>query len=185
MKKSAFYLAIICVGISLSSCKKDDPVEANEEELITTVLLQFNSGANAPLLYEFSDPDGPGGNNPISDNIILEANTQYTLSIRLLDESKTPPVDISEEVEEEANDHRLYLIPGGNQNINSIETTDSDSEGRPLGLKYTITTGSGSQGTLRLVLRHYGNGGKESSDPVDSPKSSTDVDVEFQTAIPE
>ena len=67
----------------LVSCKKAS-VDAEENELITTVKLNFTAnGTTQSFLWK--DIDGEGGKNPVIDNIGLKANTNYALSIEFLD----------------------------------------------------------------------------------------------------
>lgn len=169
---------IIITFIVISSCIKDK-VESNDNELITTMELRFmEQGSAAPVVFTFDDPDGPGGLAAVQEVISLEANKTYNLEIVLLDRTKNPVTIISDEVAEEGYDHRFYTIPSTASNI-TISNLDMDINNLPLGLNSTLNTGAVGNGKLRVVLRHYENGGKEATDPVDSEKSSTDVDIEF------
>lgn len=49
------------------------------------------------------------------------------------------------------------------------------------GITSTWTTGAVATGTLKVTLRHYGGNppGKAIGDDVNSPKSSTDIEVTF------
>jgi hypothetical protein len=147
------------------------------------MILHFQErGTGKQLNYEFVDIDGPGGNNPIIDPIVLNAQTVYDLSIEVLDESKFQPVNITEEILEEGTVHRFYFEPSSTLPL-TIANLSSDSTGMPLGLEAVWTTGAASKGTIMLTLRHYENGGKETSDPVNSTKSNTDAAVEFKVEI--
>ncbi len=172
-------ISIFALVIMLSGCLRKDVVEENSNELITTLRLKFTEqGSNTASTFQFRDVDGPGGETPQVDTIRLKANTNYSVEAEILDESKDPVVDIHDEVEEEGTVHRLYLIPSAGIDI-TITELDYDSEGHPLGLKSTWQTGSAAQGRVTVTLRHYENGGKETSDPVNSSKSNTDAEVVF------
>lgn len=179
-----FAMALSIFALTFSACEKDDHDDHDHEnELITTVELRFTeTGTSNTVVFEFNDPDGPGGAAPTIDNIELDANTQYDLELAFLDRSKNPVEDITEEIEEEGDVHRIYFVPSASLNF-TVGQQDTDENGRPLGLNSSVSTGAASTGTLQVVLRHYGNGGKEASDPVNSSKSSSDVDVVFNVAI--
>jgi len=176
--------AIFAFALILSACKKERG-ESNDEEIITTLVITCTpQGGGAPLVFTFDDPDGPGGTNPSQDEIELEANKTYNVSLALLNATVNPPEDITEEVEEENLAHRFYYEPSGGSNI-SVSDLDNDANGVPLGITSTWTTTAAATGTITITLRHYpGNPpDKQSPDPVNSPKSSTDMEVTFNTAV--
>lgn len=184
MKKSfQFLLALTAPVLLFSSCSKDDVAEENSREVITTIELKFTErGTTNELSFEWEDLDGDGGQNPEIDNIFLAPNKTYDLEIEFYDKSKNPVVDISEEIEKEGDVHRIYLEPSAGSNI-TVSDQDLDKNQKPLGLTATVQTGEAGTGTLNLTLKHYENGGKESSDPVNNTKSSTDAAVSFNTMI--
>lgn len=177
--KPALLIAMVAVT-SFSACKKDEPLpEVEENELITTVALKFTNTANTADVktYAWKDLDGQGGNAPVIENIVLAANTTYTIEVEtLLNETATPAEDIKEEVEEESADHLFVYKPTGNL---SVTITDTDANGLPIGLKALgVTTGAGT-GTLQLILRHQPDGAK---DGTEAP-GSTDADATFGLTI--
>ena len=100
------YFLFLALPLLLTSCDKDDPVIPNEEELITTVnyTLTSSDGQDVVLL-SFVDLDGDGENQPTIMGGTLSANTVYTGSIELLNEAESPAEDITEEVQEEDDEH--------------------------------------------------------------------------------
>jgi hypothetical protein len=62
---------------------------------------------------------------------------------------------------------------------------DNDGNGVPLGITSTWTTGAVATGKTKITLRHYGGTppGKAAGDLVSSSKSSTDIEVDFNTKI--
>ena len=176
--------ALLIAGCLMTACKKETG-ETNEEELITTIQLTFAPvGGGTSLTYEFSDLDGPGGAPPTQDEIVLAPSKTYNVSVQVLNESVSPAEDITEEVEEESDAHRFYYEPSAGSNI-TVSALDNDASGVPLGITSTWTTDAASTGTIIITLRHYpGNPpGKETSDPVNSGKSGTDVTATFNTKI--
>ncbi len=169
------------VVIALAGCSKDKDEVVNEEELITTVSLNFQK-VGAPtesFTITFSDPDGEGGNPPVSfDEITLNPNASYTCTIELLNESVSPAEDITEEVRAEGADHEFYYIPS--EPFVTIEKEDTDSNSLPIGISSTWLTGSAATGTVRVVLKHK-PGSKRAGDPV--TKGETDIDLNFTIKI--
>jgi hypothetical protein len=96
----------------------------------------------------------------------------------------SPPDDITLEVEAESDAHRFYYAPTAGSNI-TITGLNNDPNGVPVGISSVWTTGAAATGKVTVTLRHFPGTppGKETSDPVDSPKSSTDVEVVFDSKI--
>jgi hypothetical protein len=179
-------LMLFCVtALTVTSCKKDNEGEANEEEVITTMQLTFVPvGGGTTVTYKFDDPDGDGGMQPTKDQIVLVANTSYNVALQLLNKTVNPAADITTEVAAEAQAHRFYYQPSAGSNI-TVSALNNDAGGIPLGITSTWTTTTAATGTIKITLRHYpGNPpNKLAADLVNSPKSSTDVEVEFNTVI--
>lgn len=102
---------LLLTTITFVQCKDsgDDVEPDDENELITSVTLDFKeAGTGAMTSFSYKDADGDGG-NPASrfDTLMLKANTEYTMTIEFLDESKSPVEDITEEVQEESDEHLL------------------------------------------------------------------------------
>jgi hypothetical protein len=186
MKKQLARLSIgvLLTGMVFSACKKDK-TEENEEEVITTVALTFLAqGSTTPLVYTYDDADGPGGSNPVINDIVLAPNKTYSVSIAFLNKTVNPVENITEEVEEENKAHRIYYQPSAGVNL-AVSNLNNDDSGLPLGLTSTWTTTAASTGTIKITLRHYAAEppNKAANDPVDSPKSSTDADPVFTVKV--
>lgn len=181
MKKyQKMLLGLVVVASIATGCKKNK-TELNEEELITTVQLKFTeSGTANTTSVTFRDIDGDGGNAPTTfDNIVLAPNKTYNVSIELKDESKTPAVDVTKEVEKEGTEHQFYFVPSGvNVTISNLNT---DALGLPLGTTSTWTTGAASTGIVKVVLKHKPGGIKAAGDLI--TKGDTDVELDFNTRI--
>lgn len=167
-----------------SSCKKEKAQEEqNDNELITTVELRITeSGTNNSTIFKWEDIDGPGGEDPIIQPVNLLPNKLYNVQVAFIDASQNPPESITSEIVKENDVHRLYYEPDQSTGI-TVGSLDLDDNNLPLGLNCSWkTTGSGS-GNMLITLRHYPNGGKEASDPVNSSKSNSDAAVEFPVII--
>jgi len=183
MNKLTFpFLALLLAGIAISgtSCKKD-PVDVNEEELITTLRMTWTpEGGGIERVFEFSDPDGPGGTAPTVFSDTLAANTTYNVSIEVLDESATPVKDISEEILAEGDEHQFFFATTSGV-VLQFSYEDTDVNGAPIGLKTKMYTKDAGSGLLRVTLRHdlaKGASGVPQGD-ITNAGGETDIEVDF------
>ena len=188
MKKRMFktIAAILLAGVFMTACKKDTkPTESNDEEIITTLKLNFTPiSGGSTISYQFEDADGPGGENPILQDIVLAPTQTYNVSVELLNKTTNPVTDITEEVAAESDAHRFYYEPTTASNI-SVSGLNNDVNGIPLGITSTWTTTNAANGKIKVTLRHYAGTppNKATDDPVNSSKSASDIEVEFNTIV--
>ena len=173
-------LVLTLLALTFTACDSTEPEDdgAGEEELITRVVLTLTGGGET-IVAEASDPDGDGTNFQI-DDITLTAGTTYTGSIELFDDINDE--DITEEVEEEAGEHQFFYTPqGGIATRVTVNVTDTDGNGLPVGLDFTVVVSSGgaASGSLNVVLSHFDEEPKTGTDRSDE----TDVDVTFPVTI--
>lgn len=185
LHKFAFLLTLISALFIGTACEDDDPEIPNPEELITTLRMQLTPTAGgAAVTLEFRDLDGEGGNDPTITDGTLAANTTYTGSLELLNESETPVEIITEEIEEEDEEHQFFFSIGGGLDL-TVAYDDADSDGNPLGVSTIVTTGAASSGTLTVVLRH--EPAKDASGVRDGDITNaggeTDIEVEFPVMV--
>lgn len=176
--------AALVLLMIFAGCKKEtQPAEENDNELITTVQLDFTqrgSGLQSTFLWE--DGDGPGGELPVIDSILLEENKVYDVRISFFNKSVTPAEDITEEVKAESESHRVYYEPTAPSGI-TINGYDNDTGGLPLGINSVWTTTTSAVGNIVVVLRHYPNGGKEADDAINDSKATTDAGAIFNVRV--
>ena len=164
----------------LNACKKSDddpqtPTPAtNEEELITTVALDVDGNGDA-FTVTWSDIDGPGGDNPTIESVVLADSTEYSVSVRFLDESGSTVEDITEEVKSEDDEHIVCF--SSDLSAISMEATDSDGN-YPVGLTSKWTTIGSASGEITISLKHQPNVKDGTCDP-----GETDVEVTFPLSI--
>lgn len=144
----------------------------NESELITTVTLTFTpQGGGDAVVAAFSDPDGDGGMSGSSDPITLQSGTTYDLSITFTNDLESPPEDITAEIEEEAEEHQVFITgtgvsgpAGGDASSALVMHAYADMESRygsnaegddlPVGLTNMITAAMAGTGTFSVQLQH-------------------------------
>lgn len=186
MKKNALLIVVLLSVLFLTgSCKKDDPVIPNEEELITTLVYTLTPVAGgASAVFTFTDTDGDGGAAPVVVNDTLNANTAYLGSLQLLNETVSPAGDIGAEVAGEAEEHQFFYAVQAGLNA-TVTYSDFDGNNKPLGLATTLNTGNVSEGTLTITLRHEPD--KTATGVADgniaNAGGETDIEVQFTVVI--
>lgn len=180
-KNNLFLLLLLLVATTwFSSCKPDDPVNPNEEELITKASLTFVDSITGALVFEavYSDPDGDGGNAAVRfDTIALDSGTTYQVTIALYDESDGGNIlNITDEVREEASAHLFCYTPSGVDV--TVEKTDSDGT-FPIGITSKWRAINPGAGTMRVELRHQPDGVKDGT----CTPGATDLLLDFQVNV--
>ncbi|MFY0628065.1 MAG: hypothetical protein JXR07_17335 [Reichenbachiella sp.] len=200
MKSYIYTLVILSMTLFiLSSCDDDDPTIPNEEELITTVILELEDSQGNHFDFSFEDLDGAGGDSPVITTPTLAANTSYHAHIEFLnklaevgeheeeDEGEdehghSHGENVNEEILEEAEDHQVfYILSSSVDAIVEYEDDDLDMNGNPIGLEATFTTGDASTGTLTVVLRHEPK--KPNDGTLADAGGETDIEVEFDFTV--
>lgn len=186
MKK---FITIFTAILALSSCKKDDeiitPPPVNEEELITKVELTFTDEVSGETyVWMQSDPDGDGGNPPIQSVDTLPANASFSMEVRLFNETENPVEEITVEIEEEDEEHQLFFELNDGASM-SIQYSDADGNGYPIGLSNSVSTGDSETVQLTVILRHNPEKSADgvSEGNIDNAGGDTDVEITFDGLI--
>ncbi len=187
MKKTARFATLLAVLIVvLHACSKDEkavapPVPGNE--FLTTVQLKVTNAANPADVQTASwkdlTPDDPDGVDISKAVLNLKPNSTYKVEVLFLDETQSPAGDVTEEIKERQNYHLICFSNSAGLNL-TVQRTDKDTNTPALevGLEDQFTTGTASNGTLNIQLRHQPNLKNGSCEP-----GSTDADVDFTVNI--
>lgn len=180
--KNILLLFAAVATLSFNACKdKDnDDDHDDENELITTAKITFtHSVSGTAQTFTWSQPGGPGTAITV-DTIRLHPDSLYQAAVTLLDESKNPVSDITEEIKELQDEHQFFYTSGTGRLI--ISNLDKDSKNLPLGLNFSAQTSTNGNvnGTLKVVLKHYTSAAPKSTDP---QAGSTDLDITFPVII--
>jgi len=193
-----FQILALMVGLLILGCESDDPQKEDTPELITKATLTFTpAGGGTVVTASASDPDGEGVKDIEVDGAInLTAGVSYTLSLSLINELAevtSPEYDITEEVEEEGDEHMFFFAwtgdvfsdPAGNGNVVNrtgvVNYQDEDGDGLPIGIVTSWTAGAtASSGTFRVVLKHQPDLKTETSS---ADTGETDLDIEFEINV--
>ena len=159
-----------------------------EEELITTLEITLTpSGGGAPYTVRFRDLDGEGGNAPVVDRIEIDAGTVYNGTVKVLNETESPPENITEEVEEEAEAHQFFFDTLGGFSPAIVTYSDKESDyvtnsgaDHPVGIEFELSVPeNAANGQFRVRLSHYDDTPKDGVNPSDE----TDIDVTFNVEV--
>lgn len=172
--------ALLASTLIFASCSDDDdntPEPVNEEEVITTLTVTLDSGSDT-VVMQYQDLDGEGSDPAeITVSGTLSVNTVYDGSIVLLNEIEGE--NITEEVEEEADEHQFFYSVGSGLNI-TTDYNDADSMGNPVGLSFILSTSEASSGALTFTLRHEPN---KPNDGLETAGGETDIEVTFDVTV--
>jgi hypothetical protein len=159
MSVRASTLPALALLVACSDTSK--PEETNEEEVITSVALSFAPvGGGDTVTARWSDVDGDG--TPTVDGITLAEASDYSLTVRFLNELEDPAEDITTEVAAESDAHQVFFTGGAVAGPASTSETavvthayaDEDANGLPVGLENAIATTAAGSGAFVVTLRH-------------------------------
>lgn len=183
MKRTKAFMTVVALSYAVfaSACVDgsgeeddhgdDDGHEHGETEVISQVELTFTpaSGGDAVTAL-FDDPDGEGGMSGSSDTITLTAGETYDLSIRFINALEDPAENITEEIEEEAEDHQVFIYGDGvmgpaSTSAGALVThayadaesdygANAEGDDLPVGLLSEIVADTAGTSELKVMLRH-------------------------------
>lgn len=178
MKKSFLKISLLGVafgGLLFSACERQP--DTPTQEIITTVKLVFSDPTGASQTVVWKDADGDGGLAPTIGQVNLKAGTIYDCGISILNESVSPTEDITAEILAEKEVH-LFTFKATGANLTATYS-DSDANGKPVGLVTKMTTGAASSGSLIIKLHHEPTDKNNLADP----GGDIDIEVEFPVVI--
>ncbi|MBN3518871.1 hypothetical protein JYB62_02550 [Algoriphagus lutimaris] len=160
LKKPTLLIAMM-VSLALASCKSEDPVPENDEELITDVTLRFtevDASGNAigtPFEFVASDPQGVELGDPTIETVELVKGKSYQMEIFLY--NSIADEDITEEVQEESDEHQFYFLGTAFVGSPVLTYTYDDLNGEIIGLKGQVEVAEFpgfNNANMRIILRH-------------------------------
>ncbi|MBP1840588.1 hypothetical protein J2Z57_002451 [Formosa algae] len=183
MNTVKLFTAALFATVLFTSCSSDDdtPEIVNEEEVITTLTVTLTpSGTGDVITLQTQDLDGDGPDDPVitvSGNLI--SGEVYQGSIELLNETVDPAEDITEEVEDESDEHQFFYTVASTLDV-STEYTSFDDDGNPLGTTFTLTAGAASTGNLTFTLIHEPT---KPNDGLTDAGGETDAEATFSVTV--
>lgn len=187
--KTIKLLSILLFSLVITtSCSNDDdnPEPVNEEEVITTLTATLTPvGGGTAITMQSRDLDGDGPDAPvITVDGDLAAGTTYNGTLEALNETETPAEDITEEIEEEDEEHQFFF--SATNNIATFDYSDMDGDGNPVGLEFTLTAaGAAGSGTITIILRHepIKDAAGVSDGDITNAGGETDISVTFDVDV--
>ena len=180
MKKNILY-AFITLCLVITSCSKDEPDHVHEHELITTMTITLTpSDASGSVTLQTQDLDADGPNAPdvtVSGN--LKSGVLYNGAIVLLNETESPAENVTMEIEEEDKEHQFFFTVGSGLDI-TTEYLNFDSDGNPLGTKFSLIARSAGNGLMTVTLRHEP---KKPNSGLQDAGGGTDLEASFNVTV--
>jgi hypothetical protein len=169
----------------ISGCQREKVEPGDDNELITTIKVQFKSITNpssAVKTFYWRDVQGDGVVDSV-DPIILDKNSTYDMEIALLDETKKPAFDITKEIKEEGDVH-LFVYQTNPVGLLAFKIKDLDKNGLAVGLETEVKSQyAPGNGKFTVLLKHQppvnGKAVKNGSEE----GGSTDVDITFPVTV--
>lgn len=181
VKNQVIWLA--CIALLAGACSKDEQNVAptDDNEAITTASLTLTNKATPTESVTATIENLNTTADFSKATLNLKANTTYTGVIGLLDKTKTPVLDATEEIREKANEH-LFVYTPTPSNLLTVTLTDRDTNPSPgpypIGLTIEVKTGAAGSGKLNVVLRHQPNVKNGTATP-----GSSDLDTNFPVVV--
>lgn len=177
--------ALLVLTLIFTACNDDDPGVVNEEEVITTVNVTLTPvGGGATVNLQWRDLDGENGPNAATiTGGTLVAGTVYNGTIELLNETETPVEDITEEIEEEDDEHQFFFA--FTNGIAQASYSDMDGNNNPIGLAFQLTNVTAGVGDFTITLLHEPDKtapGVSGGNPTNAG-GETDVEVTFPITV--
>ena len=157
IKKSL--LLLLPAALLLAGCGNDEQnvTPTDDNEAITTATLTLTS-QTTPVQTVTATVENLNTSADFSKaTLLLRPNTTYTGALTLLDKTKTPTLNVSAGILQEANEHLVVYTPAPAALL-TVTITDKDTNPAPgpfpLGLATQVRTGAAGSGSLKVVLRH-------------------------------
>lgn len=190
--KKPWIYTLVALMFAFASCESEDPLPENDEEVITDVSLIFTeldangNPAGAAVTFTASDPQGIELGNPTIETVTLDKNKTYRMQITVFNSIENE--DITEEIEEEADEHQFYFLGSAFVSPSApITYTYSDNA---VGLDGVVVVGSTSINTsnMRIILRHdldksYPGANNPSFEDFNLAGGSSDLDITFPVVL--
>ncbi|MFM8485785.1 MAG: hypothetical protein ACKOCH_05585 [Bacteroidota bacterium] len=173
--KHSLLLFMLSGLIFMNACTDQN---LTEQENITTIKLLV-TGPGFDQTFTWNDSDGPGGNAPVIDEIVLPASTTgLQCAILVSDESQSPAVDYTAEISAENTAHLFAWTVSGGASL-TITGADQDAYGKPFSQITNWVTGQSSTGFLNVKLYHEPTEKTNSA----NPGGEVDFDIAFPVKI--
>ena len=178
-----FKYALLAIPFLYFSCDDDNetPDPINEEEVITTMIVTLVNHQNGSdvVTMQTQDLDGNGPNAPvITVSGPLTSGTSYAGSVQFLNEMEDPAEDITEEVQEEDDEHQVFFSASGVGM--EFVYMDFDGDGNPLGTQFVLAPLGAGSGSVTITLVHEPT---KPNDGLDTAGGEIDIQTTFSVTV--
>lgn len=175
MTHRIFVFGLMATVIMVSGCKKDS---TTQQENITKVIIHLTGSGGFDQEFVWSDPDGGDvGNATVNDIVIPAGTTDIKSQLYIIDGSKNPQEELTQQIESESDVH-LFVYKIFGTAITEIVYDDVDLNGKNFGLETKWTLGTGA-GTVNVLLHHQ----PINKDDLVNPGGEVDFDVTFPVRV--
>lgn len=180
-----FLLLLLPIALLAGACNRDEenvaPTDGNEAITTATLTLMSQTTVAQSVAATIDNLNATADTSRATLN--LRANATYAGVLSLFDKTRTPPLDVSSEVQKEANEHFVvytFTPAMGSPASMTVIATDRDTNPTPypLGLTTEVRTGAAGTGKLKVVLKHQPGIKNGQAAP-----GTTDLDVDFKVVI--
>lgn len=179
-RRSSIVVGAVLMMTLVGCDGNDEPAVPGEPELITKLVVDLNrtDAAGSASANAISAEGLANSVSVISTTMNLTIGASYTGVVTLTaSDNSSATMEITDEMDY----HQFFydVLPSGLANDVSIEITDEDANGLPLGLRFnlTVTGEAAGAGWIHIRLGHYGTVTKDGTTPAD------DFDVDFALPI--
>lgn len=158
---SVFFAGAVITAASCSKTEVQTPIPGPEPELITTIRLDVQNPAVGNITQSFSYRVKNGFGSPLPDSIVIDtirlgANTEYKVSVTVLNEQMLPAPDLTPEIIAEKDEHLFVYESNPSSGAGSIWfiSGDKDGNGKPFNQSIMVKTGPVGSGKLTVTLKH-------------------------------
>lgn len=176
---------IFILMLIFSSCGPETPELENDEELITTLNLNFrNTETGETVVFKLFDEDGNGPKAPVYTNPTLSPDASYVVEVEVLNELANPTEEITAEILEEGDAHQFFYQISNGLDL-EFAYDDTDVNNFPIGLRALFFTGVESSGTMTVTLKHEPDKESEGAKDglIDNVGGETDIQAIFNVII--
>ena len=151
-----FLLPLLLLLIACGDDDPDMPVTPPGPVNATALLLTVSGPNGAETFAYRTDVDIPAGETPdppVVDDIVLDANTNYTYTLRYEEETVSIGTrSVTSDIEEMGTEYVVLteVLSAGL----TFTPNDTDANGAAIGLSGTLNTAGPSAGVLRVDLRY-------------------------------
>jgi hypothetical protein len=148
------------------------------EKPITSLLYILTPDSGESVILHFMDRDGEGGRPAMVNRGKLLPETTYHCQLQL--NSMGKHLTDSTSVAQEPELHQVFFLPQNGLQA-SVTYADADTNGYPIGLTSTLTTGYEASGQLTIIIKHRPNKQAQGvlEGDVTNAGGSTDLEVAF------